>query len=87
MGGGATAPQSPVAASHVRKTHPQLVREYGKFLWLDAGARDVLENALRVVIDVVKRYDVDGVHFGDCFHPCKESVGGRELAFPRSLRK
>lgn len=79
---GTTLSKSLVAANHVRKTHPQLVRKYGKFFWLDPGERDVQEYSLRVVMDVVKRYDVDGVHFDDYFYPYKESVGGRELDFP-----
>lgn len=79
---GTVASKSPVAANHVRKTHPQLVREYGKFFWLDPGEREVQEHSLRVVMDVVKRYDVDGVHFDDYFYPYKESIGGRELDFP-----
>jgi len=79
---GLTASKSPVAANHVRRTHPQLVREYGKYLWLDPGEREVQEYSLRVVMDVVKRYDVDGVHFDDYFYPYKESVGGKELEFP-----
>jgi uncharacterized lipoprotein YddW (UPF0748 family) len=74
--------KSPAAASHISKTRPQLVREYGKYLWLDPGEREVREYSLGVVMDVVKRYDVDGVHFDDYFYPYKESVGGKELDFP-----
>jgi uncharacterized lipoprotein YddW (UPF0748 family) len=74
--------KSPAAANHISKTQPQLVRQYGKFLWLDPGERDVQEYSLRVVLDVVERYDVDGVHFDDYFYPYKESVGGKELDFP-----
>src|SRR5205085_3858513 len=29
--------RSGLAANHVSKTHPQLVRQYGKQLWLDPG--------------------------------------------------
>ena len=38
--------------------------------------------SLGVVMDVVRRYDVDGVHFDDYFYPYPESAGGREIAFP-----
>jgi uncharacterized lipoprotein YddW (UPF0748 family) len=74
--------QSPAAANHVSKTRPQLVRQYGKYLWLDPGEREVQEYSLRVVKDVVERYDVDGVHFDDYFYPYKESAGGKALDFP-----
>ena len=79
---GAAVAKSPVSANHIRRTRPQLVREYGKSFWLDPGEREVQEYSLRVVMDVVKRYDVDGVHFDDYFYPYKESVGGQELDFP-----
>ena len=39
--------------------------------------------SLSVVMDVVKRYDVDGVHFDDYFYPYKAHDGsGKELDFP-----
>ena len=74
--------RSPIAANHISKTRPQLVRQYGSYLWLDPGEREVQEHSLNVVLDVVKRYDVDGVHFDDYFYPYKESANGRELDFP-----
>ncbi len=61
--------KSPVSDKHISRTQPQLVRQYGKFLWLDPGEREVQEHSLRVVMDVVKRYDIDGVHFDDYFYP------------------
>jgi uncharacterized lipoprotein YddW (UPF0748 family) len=67
--------KSQVAASHVSKTHPQLVRKYGNYLWLDPGERDVPDYSLRVVMDVVKRYDIDGVHFDDYFYPDRADSG------------
>src|SRR5881396_3032924 len=56
---------SPVCPEHISKTRPHLVRAYGKSLWLDPGEREVQEYSLNVVQDVVRRYDVDGVHFDD----------------------
>jgi uncharacterized lipoprotein YddW (UPF0748 family) len=77
------AATSPVAANHVSKTRPQLVRQYGEFLWLDPGERDVQDYSLKVVMDVVKRYDVDGIHFDDYFYPYKTRDGsGKDLDFP-----
>jgi len=76
------AAKGPVSANHVSKTRPQLVRTYGKYLWLDPGERDVQDYSLAVVMDVVKRYDVDGVHFDDYFYPYKEKVGDKDVEFP-----
>jgi uncharacterized lipoprotein YddW (UPF0748 family) len=75
--------KSPVSARHVTRTHPELVRHYGKQLWLDPGEKEVQEYSLSVVMDVVRRYDVDGVHFDDYFYPYKEiDRSGNEMEFP-----
>ena len=75
--------RSPASANHISKTHPELVRSYGKSMWLDPGEKAVQDYSLGVVMDVLKRYDVDGVHFDDYFYPYKEQdASGRELDFP-----
>ncbi len=75
--------KSTIAPSHISRTHPQLVRSYGKYLWLDPGEPGVQEHTFSVVMDVVQRYDIDGVHFDDYFYPYKEKdSAGRELDFP-----
>ncbi len=60
---------APVSADHVTKTHPEWVRRYGGQLWLDPGEAEVREYSLGVILDVVRRYDVDGVHIDDYFYP------------------
>src|SRR5208282_548227 len=73
---------SPVAPNHVSKTRPQLVRRYGDLLWLDPGEKEVQDYSLGVVLDVLKRYDVDGIHFDDYFYPYKaRDASGKELEF------
>ncbi len=77
------AAKSPVSANHVSKTHPELVRHYGRSLWLDPGEKAVQDYTLSVVLDVLRRYDIDGVHFDDYFYPYKEQdASGKELDFP-----
>jgi uncharacterized lipoprotein YddW (UPF0748 family) len=74
---------SPVAADHISRTQPQLVRSYGKYLWLDPGDPAVRAHSLSVVMDVLKRYDVDGIHFDDYFYPYHEkNAAGRDIDFP-----
>jgi uncharacterized lipoprotein YddW (UPF0748 family) len=75
--------KSPVSSNHITKTRPQLVRHYGKQVWLDPGEKEVQEYSLSVVMDVVRRYDIDGVHFDDYFYPYKElDRSGNEMEFP-----
>jgi len=78
--------KSPAAPTHVSRARPQLVRQYGEFLWLDPGEKDVQDYSLSVVMDVVRRYDVDGIHFDDYFYPYKaHDSSGRDLDFPDDL--
>lgn len=75
--------KSPVSANHISRRRPDLVKKYGSSLWLDPGEIDVQQYSLEVVMDVVKRYDIDGVHFDDYFYPYPERDGsGRVLPFP-----
>jgi len=75
--------KSPVSANHISKTKPQIVREYGRYLWLDPGEKAVQDYSLSVVMDVVNRYDVDGIHFDDYFYPYPERLpGGTDRGFP-----
>jgi len=66
---GATGELSPM---HIARQLPSLAKKYGKLLWMDPGDDRVREHVLRVVLDVVKRYDIDGVHIDDYFYPYPE---------------
>ncbi|HVU08270.1 MAG TPA: family 10 glycosylhydrolase [Verrucomicrobiae bacterium] len=75
--------KSPPAFNHISRTHPELVRKYGDQRWLDPGEPAARDYVLRVVMDVVKRYDVDGVQFDDYFYPYPEkNYAGEPMDFP-----
>lgn len=75
--------KSPISEDHVSKRKPDIVRVYGSHLWLDPGAKATQDYSVRVVMDVVKRYDIDGVHIDDYFYPYKEKgATGNILDFP-----
>jgi uncharacterized lipoprotein YddW (UPF0748 family) len=61
--------KSPIAASHIARTNPAAVKTYGKFLWMDPAEESASKQTLDVVLDVVRRYDIDGVHIDDYFYP------------------
>ncbi|MFZ4507261.1 MAG: glycoside hydrolase family 10 protein [Fimbriimonas sp.] len=61
-----------LAPNHVGRTHPSIVYPYGKLLWMDPGAAFTRQRSLSVVLDVVRRYDIDGVHIDDYFYPYPE---------------
>ncbi len=72
-----------LAGSHVSRTHPDLVRAYGHSLWLDPGSEAVQDYTVSVIMDVVKRYDIDGVHIDDYFYPYKEVDANKHvIPFP-----
>jgi uncharacterized lipoprotein YddW (UPF0748 family) len=70
-----------VSPNHITKTRPQLAKRCGDYLWLDPGEREVQDYTLSVVLDVVKRYDIDAVHFDDYFYPDRGEAG-TEPDFP-----
>jgi uncharacterized lipoprotein YddW (UPF0748 family) len=64
----ATAKSAP-SRDHISVTKPQTVKTYGRFQWMDPGEAEASKHTLDVVLDVVKRYDIDGVHIDDYFYP------------------
>ncbi|MES2150129.1 MAG: family 10 glycosylhydrolase [Pseudomonadota bacterium] len=61
--------KSPISADHIARLNPDAVKSYGKFLWMDPGDDSASKQTLAVVLDVVRRYDIDGVHIDDYFYP------------------
>ncbi len=63
---------------HVCRAAPHITKRYGSLVWCDPGHAETRQRALDVILDVVGRYDVDGVHLDDYFYPYPQ--GGK--AFP-----
>lgn len=72
-----------ISDDHISVTHPHLVHRFGDFLWLDPGNPQARDHTLRVILDVVERYDIDAVHFDDYFYPYPSYAPGED--FPDSL--
>lgn len=71
------------AANYIGKTNPGLAKKYGKYEWLDPGEPAVQDRSFNVFMDVVKRYDVDGIHIDDYFYPYPEKdAAGKPIDFP-----
>lgn len=81
--------KGPLSRRHLANTAPALVKKYGTHLWMDPGESAVRKRTLRVVLDVVRRYDIDGVHLDDYFYPYKERTANGTTEFPdtRSWKK
>jgi uncharacterized lipoprotein YddW (UPF0748 family) len=73
-----TQAKTPNARNHVANTMPHAVKSYGGFLWMDPGEAAASKQTLDVILDVVRRYDIDGVHIDDYFYPYPVPVPGSE---------
>ncbi len=60
---------NPNPNNHVTKTHPEWIISYGGKSYIDPGIPAAREYVISVITDVVKRYDIDGVHLDDYFYP------------------
>ncbi|NEO32727.1 MAG: family 10 glycosylhydrolase [Symploca sp. SIO3C6] len=60
---------SPNVKPHIALAYPQFVYQYGSALWMDPGIKVIQDWTYEVILDVVRRYDLDGVHLDDYFYP------------------
>lgn len=65
LAGDAHAP----SANHIRRQHPEWTLKYGRDWWMNPGIPEVRQRAVDVIMDVTRRYDVDGIHMDDYFYP------------------
>lgn len=72
------------AATHLSQTRPDWVKRYGDQLWIDPGETEAAEHTLAVFADVLRRYEVDGIHIDDYFYPypVQEPGSKTEVDFP-----
>ncbi|MFB2771511.1 family 10 glycosylhydrolase [Pelatocladus sp. BLCC-F211] len=54
---------------HIAATNPECVYVWKTQRWMDPGLKIVQDRAYNVILDVVKRYDVDAIHLDDYFYP------------------
>lgn len=55
--------------TNISVQNPDWVISVGTTSVLDPGLPEVREYVTKVIMDVVRRYDIDGVHFDDYFYP------------------
>lgn len=58
-------------SNHITNKRPELFYTYGEQKLFDPGIPENREYITQVILDVVKGYDIDGVHFDDYFYPYK----------------
>ncbi len=65
----ATISGRPVGRNHIAKRQPSLLKKAGSTTILNPSSTTARQHVLNVILDVVRRYDIDGVHLDDYFYP------------------
>lgn len=66
-------------ASLVHKMPDNIVRLKNGMYWFDPSHPKTQEHVVKVVRDIVKRYDIDAVHLDDYFYPYASYNGGADF--------
>lgn len=61
--------QEELAPDHLFFSNPDIFKRYGTQLYFDPGEPASREHTISVIADIVRRYDVDAIHFDDYFYP------------------
>ena len=64
--------RAPVGARALARRHPEWLVRYGSQQWVDPGFPTARREVLDAILEVVERYDIDGVHLDDYFYPYRE---------------
>lgn len=65
----ATISGKSVGRGHVSRRYPNLLLRAGSTTMLNPSSGKARDHVLKVILDVVRRYDIDGVHLDDYFYP------------------
>ena len=76
---------SSIAANHVTRLRPEWFLTYGDKKYFDPGNVEAQKFVVKVVRDIVKRYDVDAIHMDDYFYPYR--IPGKEFPDEATYRK
>jgi len=60
-----------LSPEHDYYRHPDWMVKYGSKFYYDPGLPEVQDHLTKIVREVVKNYQIDGVHFDDYFYPYK----------------
>ena len=69
-----------VTETSIIKKKPELAVELANGMWwLDPAKQETQDHSAAVVMDIVNRYDIDGVHFDDYFYPYDSYNNGKDF--------
>ena len=68
---------SSITANHITNLKPEWFLVYGDKKYFNPALKEVRDYFNKIVIDIVSRYNVDGIHIDDYFYPYK--IAGKEF--------
>lgn len=74
-----------LSSHHIFRHRPELFLQYGDKWYFDPGLDETRAFLNQVVADVVKRYDIDAIHFDDYFYPYK--IKGKDFPDNNTFKK
>lgn len=77
--------KNPNPKEHITYKHPDWVISYGGKSYIDPGIPEAREYVTNIIMDVVKRYDIDAVHLDDYFYPYR--IAGQEFGDYRTYSR
>ncbi|WP_443066567.1 glycoside hydrolase family 10 protein [Streptomyces sp. NBC_01260] len=77
--------RSRLAATHPARVHPDWALSYGGKLYYNPGLPEVRSFVQDAMLDAVRRYDIDAVHWDDYFYPYP--VAGQSFADGAAYKK
>ncbi|SFB77354.1 Uncharacterized lipoprotein YddW, UPF0748 family [Parapedobacter composti] len=72
-------------SDHITRKKPQWFFTYGGKKLFNPGIPEVREYITDVVMDIVRNYDIDGIHFDDYFYPYPD--GGKPIPDAETFRQ
>lgn len=66
-----------LSPNHITNTKPEWFMVYGGIKLFNPGIPEVREYIVKVILDVVDNYDIDGVHMDDYFYPY--AIAGQKI--------
>ena len=69
-----------ISKESIIRKNPEMVYQLEEgYWWMDPSLKATQDKTTEVVMDIVKRYDVDGIHFDDYFYPYPSYNGGKDF--------
>jgi len=62
--------------NHITREHPEWFKTFGdeiRKIYFNPGIPDARNYIVKIVMEVVNKYDIDGVHFDDYFYPLSQT--------------